>query len=83
MYDKIRKTTIQDVAKQTGVGIATVPRTLNNSEGISEKTKTRSGLPGHFDDIAVNMKPIRNTKSSWEAFADPRGHWKTPRWKIR
>ncbi|WP_082926941.1 LacI family DNA-binding transcriptional regulator [Paenibacillus tuaregi] len=38
MYDKIRKTTIQDAAKQTGVRNATVSRVLNNGEGISKNT---------------------------------------------
>ncbi|GIO53490.1 MULTISPECIES: LacI family DNA-binding transcriptional regulator [Paenibacillus] len=36
-----KKVTIEDVAKQAGVGIATVSRALNNSGGISEKTKAR------------------------------------------
>lgn len=36
-----KKVTIEDVAKQAGVGIATVSRALNNSEGISAKTRQR------------------------------------------
>ncbi|WP_258168509.1 LacI family DNA-binding transcriptional regulator, partial [Paenibacillus sp. AR247] len=36
-----KKVTIEDVAKQAGVGIATVSRALNNTGGISEKTKAR------------------------------------------
>ncbi|MFB5675831.1 LacI family DNA-binding transcriptional regulator [Paenibacillus terreus] len=36
-----KKVTIEDVAKQAGVGIATVSRALNNSGGISAKTKAR------------------------------------------
>ena len=33
--------TIEDVAKQAGVGIATVSRAINDSKGISPKTKAR------------------------------------------
>ncbi|WP_017811980.1 LacI family DNA-binding transcriptional regulator [Paenibacillus shenyangensis] len=36
-----KKVTIEDVARQAGVGIATVSRALNDSEGISAKTKAR------------------------------------------
>ncbi len=36
-----KKVTIEDVAREAGVGIATVSRALNNSEGISAKTKAR------------------------------------------
>ncbi|MFF2480315.1 LacI family DNA-binding transcriptional regulator [Paenibacillus sp. NPDC058071] len=37
----MKKITIEDVAKRAGVGIATVSRALNNSEGISAKTKEK------------------------------------------
>ncbi len=40
MADK-KKVTIEDVAREAGVGIATVSRALNNSDGISPKTKAR------------------------------------------
>ncbi|QOT10620.1 LacI family DNA-binding transcriptional regulator [Paenibacillus sp. JNUCC32] len=36
-----KKVTIEDVAKQAGVGIATVSRAINDSKGISPKTKAR------------------------------------------
>ncbi|AWB46810.1 LacI family transcriptional regulator [Paenibacillus sp. CAA11] len=39
--DTKRKVTIEDVAKRAGVGIATVSRAINNSGGISAKTKAR------------------------------------------
>ncbi|OWA37724.1 LacI family transcriptional regulator [Saccharibacillus sp. O16] len=36
-----KKVTIEDVARHAGVGIATVSRAINNSEGISAKTRSR------------------------------------------
>ncbi|MDQ0172965.1 LacI family DNA-binding transcriptional regulator [Paenibacillus tundrae] len=38
---KDQKVTIKDVAEHAGVGIATVSRAINNSEGISSKTRDR------------------------------------------
>ncbi|WP_130616293.1 LacI family DNA-binding transcriptional regulator [Cohnella abietis] len=38
---RAKKATIEDVAREAGVGIATVSRALNNSEGISTKTREK------------------------------------------
>ncbi|MEF3355135.1 LacI family DNA-binding transcriptional regulator [Paenibacillus sp. GYB006] len=39
--NKDQKITIEDVAKKAGVGIATVSRAINNTSGISAKTKAK------------------------------------------
>ncbi|MFD1885526.1 LacI family DNA-binding transcriptional regulator [Paenibacillus wenxiniae] len=56
MADK-KKVTIEDVAREAGVGIATVSRALNNSDGISAKTKAR------ILDIVEQMGFIPNTSA--------------------
>lgn len=62
---KDKKITIEDVAQYVGVGIATVSRAINNSDGISQKTKEKvlaaveelGFVPNSF---AQNMK-VRRT----------------------
>ncbi|MNO16916.1 HTH-type transcriptional regulator DegA [compost metagenome] len=51
------KVTIEDVAKRAGVGIATVSRAINNSGGISEKTKA------HILQVIDEMGFVPNTSA--------------------
>ncbi|MDO7907740.1 LacI family DNA-binding transcriptional regulator [Paenibacillus sp. JX-17] len=52
-----KKVTIEDVARQAGVGIATVSRALNNSGGISAKTKA------HILQVVAEMGFVPNTSA--------------------
>ena len=52
-----KKVTIEDVAKHAGVGIATVSRALNNSTGISAKTKA------HILQVVAEMGFVPNTSA--------------------
>lgn len=62
---KNSKVTIEDVAKKPAVGIATVSRAINNSGGISEKTKTKVLQAieelGFIPSIAAQSLKVRST----------------------
>lgn len=62
---KNSKVTIEDVAKKAGVGIATVSRAINNSGGISEKTKAKVLQAieelGFIPSIAAQSLKVRST----------------------
>lgn len=62
---KEHKVTIKDVAERAGVGIATVSRAINNSKGISSKTRERIMLAieelGFIPNTSAQSLKIRQT----------------------
>ncbi|MGN7356270.1 LacI family DNA-binding transcriptional regulator [Paenibacillus sp. SAF-054] len=70
------KVTIEDVAAKAGVGIATVSRAINNSGGISEKTKAKVLQAidelGFIPSIAAQSLKVRNTNQIALAVPDIR-----------
>ncbi|WP_425313128.1 LacI family DNA-binding transcriptional regulator [Paenibacillus mangrovi] len=70
------KVTIEDVAEKAGVGIATVSRAINNSSGISGKTKAKVLQAieelGFIPSIAAQSLKIRKTNQIALAVPDIR-----------
>ncbi|MCM3653442.1 LacI family DNA-binding transcriptional regulator [Metabacillus litoralis] len=71
-----KKVTIEDVAKRAGVGIATVSRALNDSKGISAKTKEKIlqviDEMGFIPNTSAQSLKIRQTRQIALAIPDIR-----------